>query len=183
MEISIKSKKAIYKRYPILSLNRPRIQTCNTVIYIFYIRTTIWMLHTITKWLETWIHVNLEISEIDHHTWIFTSSIFRLALEITFLFNKYFFLQMACQLLWQSRKLNKRGIPNKSRGLEYFWKKISGVGGGGTLTRYPIVFLAGWRSSSSSKQFCFKFSLFQISPKVRSDIIFEKKIFLSWSFP
>ena len=38
---------------------------------------------------------------------------------------------MACQLLWESRKLNKRGIPNKSGGLEYFWKKITGGGGGG----------------------------------------------------
>ena len=120
---------------------RLRIQPCNTVIYIFYIRTTIWMLHTITKWLETWIHVNLEIREIDHHTWAFTSSIFRLALEITFLFNKYFLLQMACQLLWQSRKLNKRGIPNKSGGLEYFWKKISGGGGGVRLLGTREYFL------------------------------------------
>ena len=35
---------------------------------------------------------------------IFTSRIFRLALEITFLLNKYFFLQMGYELLSQSRK-------------------------------------------------------------------------------
>ena len=30
---------------------------------------------------------------IDYYTWIFTSRIFRIALEITFLLNKYFFLR------------------------------------------------------------------------------------------
>ena len=41
------------------------------------------MLHTITKRLE--ICIDIEISEVDHYTWIFTSRIFRLALEISFL--------------------------------------------------------------------------------------------------
>ena len=40
------------------------------------------MLHTITKRLETCININIEISEVDHYAWIFTSGIFRLALEI-----------------------------------------------------------------------------------------------------
>ena len=53
------------------------------------------MLHTITKRLEICIDINIEISEVDNYTWIFTSRIFRLALEITFLLKKYFFLQMA----------------------------------------------------------------------------------------
>ena len=58
--------------------------------------------------------------------WIFTSRIFRLVLEITFLLNKCFFLQMAYELLSQRRKLNKRegGGPNKSReGGKFFEKK------------------------------------------------------------
>ena len=57
------------------------------------------MLHTITKRLETCIDRNIEISEVDHYTWIFTSRIFRLALEITFLLNKYSFLKMTYELL------------------------------------------------------------------------------------
>ena len=50
------------------------------------------MLHTITKRLEICNDVNFEKLA---NTWIFTSRIFKLALEITFLLNKYFFLQMA----------------------------------------------------------------------------------------
>ena len=68
------------------------------------------MFHTITKRLEICIDINIEISEVDHYKWVFTSRIFRLALEITFLLNKYFFLQMAYDLLSQSRKLKKRGV-------------------------------------------------------------------------
>ena len=84
------------------------------------------MLHTmITKRLEIRIDVNIEISEVDHYTWIFISRIFKLALEITFLLNKYFYLQMAYELLSQSRKVNNQWGPNKSRGLENL-KKISG---------------------------------------------------------
>ena len=49
------------------------------------------MLHIITKRLEILVDINTEISEVDHYTWIFASRIFRLALEITFLLNKYFF--------------------------------------------------------------------------------------------
>ena len=55
--------------------------------------------HTITKRLEICIDINIKISQVDHYTWIFTFRIFRLALEITFLFNKYFFLHMAYELL------------------------------------------------------------------------------------
>ena len=67
------------------------------------------MLHTITKRLEICIDINIEISKVDHYTCISTSRIFRLALEITFLLNRYFFLQVAYELLSQSRKLNKLG--------------------------------------------------------------------------
>ena len=48
------------------------------------------MLHTITKQLEICIDINIEISEVNHYTWIFTSRIFRPALETTFSLNKYF---------------------------------------------------------------------------------------------
>ena len=74
------------------------------------------MLHTITKRLEIWVDINIEISEVDHCTWIFTSRIFRLVLEITFLLNQYIFLQMVYELLSQSRKLNKQGGSNKGEG-------------------------------------------------------------------
>ena len=57
------------------------------------------MLHTITKRLEICTDINIETSEVDHYTWIFTSRIFRIALEIPFLLNKYFSLQMAYELL------------------------------------------------------------------------------------
>ena len=53
------------------------------------------MLHTIKKRLEICIDINIEISEVDRYTWIFISTIFRVALEMTFLLNKYFFLKMA----------------------------------------------------------------------------------------
>ena len=67
------------------------------------------MLHTITKRLEICIDISIEISKVDHYTWIFTSRIFKLALKITFLLNKYFLIQMAYELLSQSGKLNKGG--------------------------------------------------------------------------
>ena len=38
---------------------------------------------------------------------------------------------MACQLLWQSRKLNKRGIPNKSGGVGILLEKNKRGRGGG----------------------------------------------------
>ena len=84
------------------------------------------MLHIITKQLEICIGINIEINEVDHYPWIFTSSIFILALEITFLpflLKKYFFLQMTYELLSRSRKLNKRGVPNKSGEVGKFFEK------------------------------------------------------------
>ena len=89
------------------------------------------MLHTITKRLEKCIDINIGISEVDHYTWIFTSRTFGVALEITFLLEKYFFLQMAYELLSQSRKLNKRegrrgeggrgrGVPIRAGGWKIF---------------------------------------------------------------
>ena len=116
-------RRANCKRDPIIPLNSPRIQTWNTVIYICNIQITLWMLHTITKRLEICININIEISEADHYTWIFTSRIFRLALEITFLYNKYFFLQVA----------------HKEREGWKIKKKISG----GTLIR-DLVVLDEW---------------------------------------
>ena len=48
------------------------------------------MLHTITKRLEICIDIYVEISEVDHYTWIFTSRIFGLALEISIFSYKWF---------------------------------------------------------------------------------------------
>ena len=78
------------------------------------------MLHTITKRLQICIDIDIEISEVDHYTGIFTSRIFRLALKITFLI-KYFFVQMAYELLSHSRNLinggrGGGGSPSKSGG-------------------------------------------------------------------
>ena len=100
------------------------------------------MLHTKTKRLEISSNINVEISEVDHYTWIFTSRIFRLALEITFFLNKYFSLQMAYELLSQTHKVEnlingerKRRVPIRGRGLEMSLKKISGRGAGLLGTR------------------------------------------------
>ena len=57
------------------------------------------MLHIIAKRLKICIDINIEISEVDHNAWVFFSRIFRLALKITFILNRYFFLQMAYELL------------------------------------------------------------------------------------
>ena len=38
----------------------------------------------------------MKINEVDHHTWIFTSRIFRLALEIAFLLNYLKWLTSYC---------------------------------------------------------------------------------------
>ena len=81
------------------------------------------MLHTITKRLEICIDINIEISEVDLRGYLLLSRIFRLALEITFLLNKYFFLLMAYELLSQSRKLNNPRGHKKSGGLENFLKQ------------------------------------------------------------
>ena len=48
------------------------------------------MLHKITKRLKICIDINIEISEVDHYTQIFSSKLFRLALEITFLLTSSF---------------------------------------------------------------------------------------------
>ena len=61
---------------------------------------------------------------------VYTSRIFRFALEIAFLLSKYIFLQMAYALLSQRGKLNERGDPNKRGGdLEKFLKKNNEGGG------------------------------------------------------
>ena len=93
------------------------------------------MLHTTTKQLEICIDINIEITQVDHCTWMFTCRICRLALEITFLLNKYVVLQMTYELLSQRRNLisggGGGGGPNRAWGLENIKKKISG----GTLIR------------------------------------------------
>ena len=81
------------------------------------------MLHTITKRLEICIDINIEISEVDHYTWIFTSRIFRLALEIAFLLNNYFFPSNVFGFTFTKRKLNKRVGPNKSGLVGNFFDK------------------------------------------------------------
>ena len=50
------------------------------------------MLHTVCniKTIRNMFDIYFNISEVDHYAWIFTSRIFRLALEITSLLNKYF---------------------------------------------------------------------------------------------
>ena len=100
------------------------------------------MLHTITKRLETCIDINIEISEVDHYTWIFTSRIFGLALEITALLSKYFFIQMAYKLLSRSRKLNKGGEgggTNKSGSVEKNFEKDKWVGDPRVAIRKIVV--------------------------------------------
>ena len=101
------------------------------------------MLHTITKRFEVCIDIDIEINRVDPYTWIFTSRIFRSALETTFLLNKYFLQQMAYKLLSQSEKLNKRGILIRTRLFENLLKKISG----GTLIKDPRVYTRKNRSS------------------------------------
>ena len=55
------------------------------------------MLHTITKRLEKCCDIDTEVELLLE------------SLEITFFLNKHFFLQMAYELLSQTRKLNKLG--------------------------------------------------------------------------
>ena len=78
---------------------------------------------------------------VDYYTWIFTSRIFRLALEITFLFEEHFFLQMAYKLLSQRRKLDKSwrgegGGGSRADGKVFEKKKLMREG---TLIRDPRV--------------------------------------------
>ena len=70
------------------------------------------MLHTITKRLEKCCDIDTEVELLLE------------SLEITFFLNKHFFLQMAYELLSQSRKLNKLG---------------GGGGGGGVLIRGGMI--------------------------------------------
>ena len=49
------------------------------------------MLHTVTERLEICIDINIELSLVDHYTWIFTSRLVNLALEKTFLLDEVFF--------------------------------------------------------------------------------------------
>ena len=129
--------------YLILPLNRNKLNN-NSISKLWYnITITIWMLHTITKRFEVCIDIDIEINRVDPYTWIFTSRIFRFALETTFLFNKYFLQQMAYKLLSQSEKLNKRGILIRTGLFENLLKKISG----GTLIRDPRVYTRKNRSS------------------------------------
>ena len=54
---------------------------------------------------------------------------------------KHFFLQMAYELLSKSRKLNKRGGPNKSGEVGKFFEKKSKLGGCLLGTQeYPLYF-------------------------------------------
>ena len=70
--------------YLILPLNRKNSTMIASQNW-YNIRITIWMLHTVTEWLEICTDINIEL------TWIFTSRIIRFALEKTFLLNKVFF--------------------------------------------------------------------------------------------
>ena len=100
------------------------------------------MLHTITKRLEICIDINIEMTEVDHYSWTFTSKIFRFALEITFLLNKYFSHKWFTSYSHKVENLISRGGGgrgrNKSGGLKNFLKKIS-EGAGMTLARDPRV--------------------------------------------
>ena len=101
------------------------------------------MLHTITKRLEICIDINTEMTEVDHYSWTFTSKIFRFALEITFLLNKYFSHKWFTSYSHKVENLISRGGGgrNKSGGLKIFLKKIS-EGAGMTLARDPrVIFL------------------------------------------
>ena len=66
---------------------------------------------------------SIEISEVDHRTWIFTSRIFRLALEITFLLNKYFFFYKWLTTYSQNvENLITGGVLTRVAVLEIFFK-------------------------------------------------------------
>ena len=113
--------------YLVLLLNRNKLnKNKNSVSKLWCnIRITIWMLHTKKKKkrLEIYIDINIDISYADYYTWIFTSKIFRLALEIASLVNKYFFLPIAYESLSKSRKLNKE--PSLGSFWFFFQKRIT----------------------------------------------------------
>ena len=86
------------------------------------------MLHTIAKRLEICIDINIEISEVDHYTWVFISRIFRLTLEITLLsIFPYKWLTSYSHKVENLISGDGGGCPNKSGGIgQFFEKKISG---------------------------------------------------------
>ena len=68
------------------------------------------------------IEADVELSQADHYTWIFTSRVFRLALEITFLPNKHFSCKWLTSYSHKVENLISRG-PNNSRGTGKFFEK------------------------------------------------------------
>ena len=103
------------------------------------------MWYAITKRLEICIDINIGLGWAAHYTWIFTSRIVRVALEITFFTKQVFFSRK--WLTSYSRKVEnvirvgKGGVLIKAGGLKMFWKKLNGGGRvGGTLIRDPRVF-------------------------------------------
>ena len=67
------------------------------------------MLHTLTKRLEICIDINIEISEVDHCTWIFNSRIFRLILEINFYLKSIFSYKWLTNFSHKTEKLKSGG--------------------------------------------------------------------------
>ena len=85
------------------------------------------MLHTITKILEIWIDINIdiniEISKVDLHTWIFTSRILRVALEVTLLTRIFSYKRLTSCSQKVENLINWEGPNNSAKG--------GGGGGGG----------------------------------------------------
>ena len=102
------------------------------------------MLHTITKILEIWIDINIdiniEISKVDLHTWIFTSRILRVALEVTLLTRIFSYKRLTSCSQKVENLINWEGPNNRAKGGELeSLKKISE----GTLIRDPRVGVTG----------------------------------------
>ena len=87
------------------------------------------MLHTIIKRLEICIDINIGLSLADHYTWIFTSGIFRLVLEITFFLASIFSCKWLTSYSHKVKNLINRGILIRTEGGggigKFFEKKIS----------------------------------------------------------
>ena len=75
------------------------------------------------------------MTEVDHYSWTFTSKIFRFALEITFLLNKYFSHKWFTSYSHKVENLISRGGGGgggeKGGGVEKFFEKKKRGGGGG----------------------------------------------------